>query len=388
MAFRKLRRRLRELWELRYVADFDLRERLKDLKAFRQGGRLAPTAEFAGALGDQETPRGVAVVAVYPTEPIAFSILNLLSALRLAGFWTLVVSSATIDEGLRHKILKNCNHLLERLPFGRDFGSYQMGLDWLKLKGKLDAAEFLALTNDSLFVPASFSGRLQEFLRPSRPWYALFENFEHHYHTQSFFQIFRKDMFNAPAFEKFWASYTPYSPRKHTIFNGEVDFTRQMVAAGFLAHVMFSSARVCEDVAKALTCQQPDPSVVVALTQSLGDEYFSIIQKNKENDFFQHDRASAERVTAYEIANRLAQAIEKKNPTQSVGLLCNVLYEAPIKRDIVYRNAIDLGVLVSQCRGFTGEEKEAMNDDLRSKGLPISLLHSRRLMVLYDRNRI
>jgi hypothetical protein len=62
-----------------------------------------------------------------------------------------------------------------------------MGLDWLKLKGKLDAAEFLALTNDSLFVPTPFSGRLQEFMRTSRSWYALFENFEHHYHTQSFF---------------------------------------------------------------------------------------------------------------------------------------------------------------------------------------------------------
>ena len=251
MAFRKLRRRLRELWELRYVADFDLRERLKDLKAFREEPRA--DGRVCGRAGDQETPRRVAVVAVYPTEPIAFSIVNLLSALRLAGFWTLVVSSATLEEGLRHKILKNCNYLLERLPFGRDFGSYQMGLSWLKSKGKLDAAEYLALTNDSLFLPASFSGRLQEFMKMSRSWYALFENSEHHYPYAEFFPDLSKGHVQRPAFEEFWASYTPYSPRKHTIFNGEVDFTRQMVAAGFLAHVMFSSARICEDVAKALT---------------------------------------------------------------------------------------------------------------------------------------
>jgi hypothetical protein len=92
--------------------------------------------------------------------------------------------------------------------------------------------------------------------------------------------------------------------------------------------------------------------------------------------------------TAYEIANRLAQAIEKKNPTQSVRLLCNALYEEPIKRGIVYRGTIDFGVLVSQRRGFTSDEKEAINDDLRKKGLPISSPYSRRLMVLYDRNRI
>ena len=383
--FRKFRRHLRDSW---YCFGFDLREWLNDAGALRQGKHLTPTAEYDGALVGSEHPKRAAIVAIYPTESITFSILNLLNALQSADFWILVVSTKRLEENQRQLITKNCNHLLERFPVGRDFGSYRMGMRWLKENKKLENAEFLALTNDSLFYPASFSERLQDFMSESNQWYALYECFEIHYHTQSFFQIFRRDMFLSSAFQRFWNDYTPYSARKHTIHKGEVEFSRRMVAAGFLSRVMFNTSRVCADVLTALKSENTDPGVVLALKQTMKDEYFDLIERIKSNLVFEAEHKLLSTVAANDIANRLSYHMENRNPTHSIGLLCNILYDAPIKRDIVYRGHIELGTLISQCRGFTVKERTLMNDDLRRKGLPASLAFSRRLVVLYRKERI
>jgi hypothetical protein len=384
-AFHNFRHHLRESW---YCFDFDLRERRNDAKALRVGKHLMPTAEFAGAPAGAEHRKRVAIVAMYPTDSVTFSILNLLTALRSTGFWILIVSTKPLEGAQRQLIIKNCNHLIERFPIGRDFGSYQLGLSWLKENKKLENAEFLALTNDSLFYPASFSERLVDFMSEDRQWYALFECFEKHYHTQSFFQILRKEMFLSSAFESFWRSYKPYSSRKYAIDKGEVEFSRQMLGAGFQPHVMFNSARVCADVLVALSSEPCDPGVIFALKCSMGHEYFQIINRNKNNPIFVRDRKALDVAVAIDMINNLAYQIEERNPTQSIGLLCNVLYEAPIKRDIVYREIIETGVLLSQCRGFTMKEKALMSDDLRQKGRKISMKFSPRLLALYNRGRI
>jgi hypothetical protein len=383
--FRNFRRRLRDSW---YCLNFDLREWLNDARALREGKHLTPTAEYDGALAGSERPKRAAIVAIYPTESITFSILNLLNALQSADFWILVVSTKPLDENQRQLITKNCNRLLERFPVGRDFGSYQMGMRWLKDNKKLENAEFLALTNDSLFYPASFSERLENFMSESNQWYALYECFEIHYHTQSFFQIFRRDMFLSSAFQRFWNDYTPYSARKHAIHKGEVEFSRRMVAAGFLSRVMFNTSRVCADVLAALKSENTDPGVVLALKQTMKDEYFDIIERIKSNLVFEAEHKLLNTVVANDISNRLSYHIENRNPTHCIGLLCNILYDAPIKRDVVYRGHIELGTLISQCRGFTVKERMLMNDDLRRKGLPASLTFSRRLLVLYKKERI
>jgi Rhamnan synthesis protein F len=383
--FRKFRRHLRDSW---YCFSFDLLEWLNDARALSQGKHLTPTAEYDGALVGPDHPKRVAIVAIYPTESITFSILNLLNALQSAKFWILVVSTKRLDENQRQLIAKHCNHLLERFPVGRDFGSYQMGMRWLKENKKLENAEFLALANDSLFYPASFSERLQDFMSESTQWYALFECFEIHYHTQSFFQIFRRDMFLSPAFQGFWNDYTPYSARKHAIHKGEVEFSRRMVAAGFLSRVMFNTIRVCADVLTALKSEDTDTGIVLALKQTMKDDYFDTIERIKNNLVFETERELLSTVVADDIASRLSYHIENRNPTHSIGLLCSVLYNAPIKRDIVYRGHIELGTLISQCRGFTIKERALMGDDLRRKGLPASLTFSQRLVILYKNERI
>ena len=111
--FHKLRRTLSEFW---YCTNFDLREKFNDVKAIREEKHLHPIAEFQGAVKDQEKPSRVAIIAIYPTDPITFSILILLSALRTCGFWTLVVSTKHISEAQRQIIINNCNHFIEHSP--------------------------------------------------------------------------------------------------------------------------------------------------------------------------------------------------------------------------------------------------------------------------------
>lgn len=368
---------------------FDWSEAAYDREALRNGKHLYPIAEFPGRVKGDAIQKRVAMVAIYPSEFSLFSLMHLLDALEANGFWALVVSTKTLTEAQRASILEKSGHLVERYPVGRDFGSFQMGLRWLESHGMLDHAELLAFTNDSLFYPSSFANQLKQMLSVDRPWYGLFENFEIHYHVQSFFQIFRRDLFTSPAFNKYWTKYKPLSSRTHSIHKGEVGFSKRLAKAGFQAYIEYSSARICTDVLGLLSDNVTDPSLLFALKHTLGHNEFMAVASSVRNTRVVTSKSDvALKCVDIDLVHMLAHRIENRNPTHSIGLLCNLLYEAPIKRDLVYRRTIELGTLLTQCRGFDESEKKLMNDDLRAKGLPSSLTHSRFLMELYGTGRI
>ena len=383
----------RGLRKKRYIWEFDLREKLRDMRAFSTGKHKDIVSETAGFSQYPEDRKRVAIVAIYPSDAAFFSIINLLVAFRNSGFWTLVVSTKKIDEPQRSLLLKHCNHCIERYPVGRDFGSYQVGLRWLDANAMLPNAGYLALANDSMFYTSSFSNQLHEFLSADKQWYALFENFEIHYHVGGFFHVFRKDVFTSQSFQNFWANYKPYSSRKHAIHCGEGGLTKALTAGGFHASVLYSTDRVCDDVFKQLSAGRCDPDVSFALRQSIGDSFFAIVANAKKAYLNGHadsqpDYAEYHTSLAADLVHCLANRIENRNPTHSIGLLCNVLYEAPIKRDIAYRRAIHLGTLLTHCRGFDADEKTCISDDLKTKGLPQSMSFSRREIALYNKARI
>lgn len=380
-------RLLKNLRKRLYRAEFDVRERRADQEAIRQNKHLSPSAEYEGAAPSSQKPKRLAIVAVYPSETITFSIENLLDSLLKANFWVLVVSTKTIDVAQRERILAKSHHFIERFPVGRDFGSYLMGWRWLKAKNLLADADLLALANDSLFYPASFGRQIDELLSEDRQWYGLFENFEQHRHVQSFFEVFRRDVFLSGAFERFWNSYIPFSSRKHCINEGEVKLTISLAAAGFTPRILYSGLRISKDVANAMKSGECTPNMIMALKNTLGDEFYNVLGRNRILKTLDWARKDFNTIIANDFVHALAYHLETRNPSHRVGLLCNVLYEAPLKRDMVFREVVELGVLTHLATGFKPEEISLIADDLRRKGLPSSL-HSARERALYERGRI
>lgn len=256
---------------------------------------------------------------------------------------------------------------------GRDFGSYKAGWEWIQKRGDLKNIDTLALVNDSLFYAKEIGATIKDMLAQKGGWLCMFENFQTLYHAQSFFQIFRAPVFHSAAFADFWQNYVPSSARMHVITKGEVGFTRALMDAGFEPHAYYNAMRLRADILGKFG-NGPLPAMLED-TLNITFDF-----RNKKKD----DRPCARKedfltLLPTDVAHKIGTMAETHNPTHAVGLLCNYLYQAPIKRDICYREVLAMSDLLALAQGFSAEEKESMFFDLRRKGVPANFAGIRKI---------
>jgi hypothetical protein len=380
----------------------DIFELIRDNIQLLRGLHKVVLSDKAGGLTEGASHARVAIVAMYAEDVSIPFVKNLLQALAAADFFILTVSTRRLSQRMTEEILPLCHRLIERSPVGRDFGSYQTGLQWVESRPSLKSADTLALANDSLFYPPSISDILQDLLQQRGDWLALFENFQYHYHAQSFFQIFRAPVFRSSPFVGFWRNYRPLSSRKHSINKGEVGFSLALRRAGFLPIVRYTSNRIIEEFRRALGASDDHVPLRQVLYANLGPTYEGIIAgrkgptaasvpgKQPRNDASQQFDRERDPLVEPEVISaiirHLSERIERHNPTHSIGLLANFLCRAPIKRDVCYRGIFTMGQVLDLATGYSASELAAMESDMRWRGTPAMFTGLKR--ILYDRGRI
>ncbi len=329
----------------------------------------------------------IAIVAVRPAGGSDLFTLNLVNALAEQGFYILLMSNSPLSEQQREILLSRCHRIIERAPIGRDFGCYQVGLGILGLfsSGLPAACECLVLANDSMFYRSDTADIISEMRQFDSPWIAMFENFEQAYHAQSFFLMFAPKVFKSKAFLNFWRKYKPYSSRKHTIKKGEVGFTRALRKARFVPSVCFSSTRIREVIEAA----QADPLEICDLLPYCSDmswrEWAEELLDMAKHGLSIEERSPTLLFAWQNFLREVVHVSESANPTHLVGLILNCLAKAPLKRDVCYRNIFTIGQVLEHARGFDARELGAMEIDLRSKGLFVSLSFAKKLLCVRGR---
>jgi len=345
---------------------------------------------ISDARGDNLSEAGaqrIAIVAVRPnvhSEPFT---LNLLRALRETGYYTLIVSNAVLSERQRDLFRSWSNRIIERAPVGRDFGCYQTGLKALGLLGSEvpSQCERLVLANDSMFYRADSGKIIADMERLDNAWSAMFENYEHAYHAQSFFLMFGPEVFGSSAFKRFWLRYKPYSSRTHSIKKGEIGLSRALKRASFTPTAYFNSVRIQRVVEEVWNdplevCRVlPDISKISASVwseriQSLVDRGLAINRPQTAMAYLWED-----------FSRKTAWTAESTNPTHMLGLFLNRFANAPLKRDLCYRNTCTIAQVARYACGFDDRELAALQSDLRSRGLAISLGPIKRLLFIRGR---
>jgi hypothetical protein len=284
-------------------------------------------------------------------------LINLMKGFADADFFVLGVSTKPLSPDMAEPILAHCHGVIERFNIGFDFGSYQMGLRWIEQNPLLKDIDTLVLANDSLFYPSSIASTIRDLLKKEENWIGLFENFELRYHVQSFFEVFRAPVFKAKVFKQFWSAYKPYSSRLHTIHKGEGGLSRELVKAGISPAIIYSGEAIKQKIMSHFSSGMNDPT----LSHILSPEALRNIHLLDKSS----GRSAADHLAfeAYALA-------KTSNPTHTLGLLCNFLFEAPIKFDIVYRGAAKTADVVAVARGFRADELRAMKHLLDRKGTP------------------
>jgi Rhamnan synthesis protein F len=390
-----LKRSVNRIFRYLLLLPYDILQLIVGYIQFALGRHKIIYSNRTGALPGRQKFSCAAVVAVYPDAYALPFLRNLLGALAEKDFFVFVVSTRRLDTTLSEAILPLCHRLIERHPIGRDFGSYRVGLQWIEHDDSLNDIDTLVLANDSLFYPKAISDVLQQILTTEADWTALFEN-----QAQSSFQVFGRRVFSSSAFETFWRRYQPLSSRKHAIHKGGVALTRALKRAGFQPRTVYNSGKIRQAVFHRL-CEDKDPITLNLLIRLCGAENYYEVKKRfiaVNSRIYAGDQNAAPvadeslrlaptEYIASEIASQLAMLAEGDNLTHRVGLLCNYLFTAPIKRDICYREygETNLGVytiadLISLASGFDRAELDAMEQDLRYKGVPTSIRGFRKML--------
>ncbi|MGB0659660.1 MAG: hypothetical protein ACPGNV_05715 [Mangrovicoccus sp.] len=119
----------------------------------------------------------------------------------------------------------------ERRNFGRDFGSYRVGV--IAAQKLAPSAERLLLLNDSVFYSENgLSDFVEKLLQSEADICSATESSEVTPHQPSFCLSFSSKCFQHAAFSRFWKWYVPSDLRPSVLLLGEIGLSRQLYRAG------------------------------------------------------------------------------------------------------------------------------------------------------------
>jgi hypothetical protein len=308
---------------------------------------------------------GIAIVAIYPRSGIQDSVMRLIDSLTDSNYSVIVVMNEShLAEDWLVSLLKKPVEILRRPNIGRDFGAYKIGFIHAEKNGYLQGTERLLFANDSVAYGPQSIAFVKSMLKIERTWHAMFVNHQFHTHAQSFFQVFRKEVFTHPDFSAFWAQYYPSELRHHAINFGEVHLSSVCLKNGFTPEPYITAQSILSD--PAFDTFRPDEKF--GIWSNHGLIYFDEKIANFENTKFMMKRQYLE-----------------NNITHHQGLLASRVLKAPIKLDIVQSGQVTNEGLLDTLSdmGFSGDEASEIFNAMTNKGTHASNRGLRRIWKSY-----
>ena len=136
--------------------------------------------------------------------------------------------------GEAEKISKEVNYIKAEKHGEYDFGSYKRGFMYAKEYGLLEDIDELILCNDSCYAPIyPFKPIFDKMQNEQIDFWGITENIEIARHIQSYFMVFRPQVFKAKVFENFLASVKPQNKVRDVIENYEIGLSQSLIKAQF-----------------------------------------------------------------------------------------------------------------------------------------------------------
>lgn len=292
----------------------------------------------------------IAIIALYPREGILPSVNRLIDSLVSSNYSVIAVmnQSKHMDTWLTSFASKPIE-ILVRPNIGRDFGAYRTGFKHAEGKGLLTGADRLLFANDSVLYGPKSIDFVTSMLKVDKHWLGMFVNYQFHTHSQSFFQVFSKEIFSQKNFSKFWKNYYPSELRHIVINNGEVALSSLCIGLGFSPNSFVTAKSILEN-----------------------PEFCDFTPDEKFGIWSNHGGALLdERISTLENTKFLmSRQYLENNITHHQGLLASRVLKSPLKLDIFQTGQVTLegleNTLISL--GINGRELQEILDVMTLKG--------------------
>lgn len=174
-----------------------------------------------------------------------------LAELRRAGFAIVFVSNAPLLVPDALVALKGyCAVIARRRNLGYDFGAFK---DGLTLIGDIEALDELLLVNDSVYGPFGDLSALLERTDAERAvvW-GITDSWEHGYHLQSYFLLFKQRALRSQAFRRFWRSVRYVQSKTWVVRRYEIGLSRALIRDGLRCAALFPYRQAAAEIREAV----------------------------------------------------------------------------------------------------------------------------------------
>jgi len=144
------------------------------------------------------------------------------------------VSTASLDEATLKELYMICDNVIVRENTGYDFMSYKVGLDSVDLC----LYDEVILCNDSVYGPFyPFEDIFTKMQTKSCDFWGITSSHEISFHLQSYFLVFKKQVFLSEVFKGFWQNLKVLESKTEIIQRYEIGLSQQLISHGFRSDV-------------------------------------------------------------------------------------------------------------------------------------------------------
>lgn len=160
-----------------------------------------------------------------------------LSELKKNSRTIIFVSTSSLSEEEKARLDGICSIVITRPNIGYDFFSWKTGLAQLR---NLENYNELVICNDSCYGPVFDLHPIFQKMRFSKAdFWGITSNSQIRFHLQSYFLVFRKQVFLSKEFQDFWRDMKIIDSKTEIVNTYEIGLTQKLINANFKADALF-----------------------------------------------------------------------------------------------------------------------------------------------------
>ena len=188
----------------------------------------------------------IAIFAHYDKDGVVHDyVLGYLKYLKEVADKVIFIADNYAEKREKDKV-KNLVDYAEFSPHGEyDFGSYKRGYSYAKINGWLNSADELIFCNDSCFCVKSLIPVFEAMSERSCDFWGITESNEIQNHLQSYFLVFKSNVFNSKVFVDHINSVTHKNNFVDIVKCYEVPFASKLNEASFTGRGYVQFRKIC-----------------------------------------------------------------------------------------------------------------------------------------------
>ncbi|SDP55484.1 rhamnan synthesis F family protein [Ectopseudomonas guguanensis] len=167
----------------------------------------------------------IMLMALYQKGELRADVITVLAAAKAQGIYVIGVNTLKVAEPDTCREYMDC--YIERFNYGRDFGSYKSGFQYIYGNGLAEKCPRLLMINDSVFFSKKHVDKfIEDMFVDNIEVLGATENFEIEHHLGSFCIAMSRRILNHQKMKRYWKSYSCTDIRPKVIESGEMELSK------------------------------------------------------------------------------------------------------------------------------------------------------------------